>query len=90
MAKTGSYENALELTVKILKIRTPEKFAVITLRFKQCGSTRVMYPKDADGMANSVDTDQVQSNLVYNVCPGLSVQKLRLTAVIKKIFHNSP
>ena len=31
------------------------KIAVIILKFKQCGSNRDMRPKDADGMANSVD-----------------------------------
>ena len=44
-------------TVKILKFRIPEKFAVITLKFEQGGST-IMCPKGADGMANSVDPDQ--------------------------------
>ena len=44
---------------------------------------RVMHPKDADRMANSVDADQTtcsyRSSLiwVYSVCSGLSVQKLR-------------
>ena len=43
-------------TVKILNIRTPKKFAVITLKFKQDGFTE--NPKDAAGIANSVDLDQ--------------------------------
>ena len=34
-------------TVKILKIKSPEKIAVIILTF------RVLCPKDADGIANS-------------------------------------
>ena len=45
---------------------------------------RVMCPKDADQMANSGDPDQTaQSSLiwVYNVCPGLSVQKLGIIMV---------
>ena len=29
----------IEYTLKILKVRTPEKFAVITLKFEQCGFT---------------------------------------------------
>ena len=47
-----------QLTVKILNILTPKKFAVITLKFKQDGLTGVMHPKDAAGIANSVDPDQ--------------------------------
>ena len=43
----------LLFTVKILNIRTPQKFAVITLKFEQDG----LHPKDAAGMANSVDPD---------------------------------
>ena len=47
-------------TVKLLKLRTPETYAVITLKFEQGGFTiyRVMHPNDADRMANSVDPDQ--------------------------------
>ena len=44
----------IALTVKILKIRTPEKFAVIILNFEH----RIMCPKSAGGRANSVDPDQ--------------------------------
>ena len=40
---------------------------------------RVMGPKDADGMANRVDPDQEQPDLVYTFFPGLSVRKLRHT-----------
>ena len=43
-----------------------------------------MCPKDAGGMANSVDLDQTaMSNLirVYTVCPDLSVRKLRIITV---------
>ena len=47
-----------ESTVKLLNIRTPKKFAVITLKFEQDGFRRVMHPKDAAGIANSVDPDQ--------------------------------
>ena len=48
-------------TVKIQKIWTPEKFAKITLKFKQGGFTireMHLHPKDADRMLNSVDSDQ--------------------------------
>ena len=43
-----------------------------------------MHSKDAEGMANSLDPDQIaQSGLiwVYNVCPDLSVRKLRVITV---------
>ena len=47
------------ITVKILKIRTFEKFAVITLKFEQQDfHNRVMLLKDADEIANSVDPYQ--------------------------------
>ena len=39
---------ALVNTIKILKIQTPETFAVVTLKFEQGGFT-----KGADGIANS-------------------------------------
>ena len=49
---------------------------------------RVMSPKDADGMTNSVDPGLIW---VYTICPGLSVRKLRIVTVIVKIgsgfFH---
>ena len=47
-----------ETTVIILKIRTPEKIAIIILKFYY----RVIDPKDADRMANSVDPEE-QSDL---------------------------
>ena len=41
------------VTIKNLKIRTPEKNAVIILKVEQFWfHDRVMRPKDADGMAN--------------------------------------
>ena len=43
-------------TLKILKIRTPENIAVIIL--KLWIYHRVMFPNNADRMANSVDPDQ--------------------------------
>ena len=45
-------------TVKGPNIQTP-KIAVIIIKFDQCDPTmKVMIPKHADGMANSVDPDQ--------------------------------
>ena len=41
----------------MFKILTPEVFAVIILKFEQVGFA-VIRPKDADGIANSVDPDQ--------------------------------
>ena len=58
-----------KVTVKHLNIRTPEKIAVITLRFEQ---HRIMHPKDGDGMVNSVDPDQTvpeQSDLGLHCLP---------------------
>ena len=41
------------------KISDTRKFAVITLKVEQDGLfIRVMHPKDAEGIANSVDPDQ--------------------------------
>ena len=43
---------------------------------------RVMSPDDADGMANSVDPDQIDPlGAVCTVCPGISVRKLRIITV---------
>ena len=40
-----------------------------------------MSPKDAEGIANSVDPDQSSLIWVCTVCPGLSVQKVRIITV---------
>ena len=66
------------LTIKLLKIGAHKKFAVINLKFEQGGFTKSMHPKDADGMANSVDPEE-QSDCT--VCPGISVQKLSIIMV---------
>ena len=54
-----SFVNPTINTVKILKVRTPEKIAVNILKN---GTVSFYYtvksPKDADRMANSVDPDQ--------------------------------
>ena len=47
-------------TVKFLNFQTPENFAVIyRSKFKQRGQTRVFRKKDANGIANSEDPDQI-------------------------------
>ena len=50
-------------TVKLLKIQTLEKIAVIILKAEQDGFTTVMHPKHAEGIANIVDLDQTSSRL---------------------------
>ena len=46
-------------TVKFLKFRTPENFAVNYLKFKKRGqSVLVFRQKDSNGIANSEDPDQ--------------------------------
>ena len=59
------------LTVKILKIWPPKKFAVITLKFEQDDFHREMRPIDKDRMAHSVDPDQslIWFTLARPVCP---------------------
>ena len=52
----------MKLTVKFLNT---QKIAVIILKFEQCGR-RVMSPKGADGMANSVDPDQTAPRGVWS------------------------
>ena len=56
-----------------------------------CLYHRVLSPKDADGMANSVDPDQIAANLiwVYTVCAGLYVQKVRIIMVLQCIIINT-
>ena len=49
------------LYVKSEKFGHPKENSVIILKFYQCGLPRVMRPKDADGIANSVDPDQTAS-----------------------------
>ena len=48
-----------------------------------------MHPKDAEGIANSVDPDQAAPSLIWvcTVCPDLSVRKLRnITVEFDKFF----
>ena len=50
-------------TVKILKFGTPQTIAIIVLKIEKFDVTfSIMHPKDADGMANSVDPDQTASS----------------------------
>ena len=44
---------------KILKFGTPQTIAIIVLKIEKFDA--LMHPKDADGMANSVDPDQTAS-----------------------------
>ena len=50
-------DSYITMNIKIKKIRTPQKIAVIILKFEQCGLQRVICPNDADRMAISVDPD---------------------------------
>ena len=54
-------------TVKFPEYSDTRKIAVIILKFEQRGST-VMSPKDAHGMANSVDPDLGLHNLPRHIC----------------------
>ena len=69
-------------TVKILKIRTPKIFALITLKVEQdCISLRVMRPKDADRMENSVDPEQTApSSPCTQTCLSKNLGSLRYFA----------
>ena len=50
-------------TVKILKFGTPQTIAIIVLKNRKVWrNIALMHPKDADGMANSVDPDQTASS----------------------------
>ena len=52
-------KRADKVTVKFLNFRTPENFAVNTLKFKQKSQTlRYFIKKIAKGIANSEDPDQ--------------------------------
>ena len=50
-------------TIKILKFGTPQTIAIIVLKIEKVWcNIALMHPKDADGMANSVDPDQTASS----------------------------
>ena len=57
-------------TVKFLNFRTPESFAVNYLKFRQRPNHRVFCQKDANGIANSEDPEQEQSDLGLHCLPG--------------------
>ena len=82
----GYATSVLQRTVKILKFRTPQKIGCNHPKIWTSWLYRwVMHPKDADGIANSVDPDQTaRSSLIWvcTVCPGLSVRKLRNITVV--------
>ena len=63
---TTSDDDSLRLrwaTVKILKFGTPQTIAIIVLKIEKVWcNIALMHPKDADGMANSVDPDQTASS----------------------------
>ena len=46
-------------TVKFLNFQTPENFAVIYLKFKKRLNLRLFHQKDAYGISNSEDPDQI-------------------------------
>ena len=51
------------ITVKILKFGTPQTIANIRPKNRKVWcNIALMHPKDADGMANSVDPDQTASS----------------------------
>ena len=53
----------LSFTVKTLKFGTPQTIAIIVLKTEKFDvNIALMYPKDADGMANRVDPDQTASS----------------------------
>ena len=52
------YQTKTFVTVKILKFGTPQTIAIIVIKNSNIA---LMHPKDADGMANSVDPDQTAS-----------------------------
>ena len=68
----GLIEPENVFTIKILKIWTLEKNAIVILKFERCVFLHtVMHPKDEVGMANSVDPDQnaPQSDLGLHCLP---------------------
>ena len=51
------------------KFRTPKMFAVINLKFKQRGQTVEYFVKNTNGIANSEDPEQEQSDLGLHCLP---------------------
>ena len=77
------------------KISDTRKFAVITLKVEQDGfSWRVMHPKDAEGVANSVDPDQTApvgavwsgSALFAQICLSENLGTLRFNSQIETLL----
>ena len=58
----NTYVLVYGITVKILKFGTPQTITIIVLKNRKVWcNIALMHPKDADGMANSVDPDQTAS-----------------------------
>ena len=53
-----SSEETCTLQIKVLNFQTPKMFAKILLKQTKMFFHRELYPKGANGMANSVDPDQ--------------------------------
>ena len=71
------------VTVKLLKIRIPEKIAVITLNLEQCG---FIVESCVQTMSTELQTVKTLIRLgglmwVCSVCPDRSVRKLRIITV---------
>ena len=68
-------------TIKFLNFWTPENFALINLKFKQRGQN---HKKDANGIANSEDSDQTAPRMIWvcTVCSDLYVPKLKTIMVM--------
>ena len=66
----------MKYTAKLLKI------TVIILKWLIWIFHRVTRPNDADGMANSVDPDQIAPLWVCTVCPDLFVRNFRNITVL--------
>ena len=81
------YDTCLKVfTVKILTIRTPKKFAVITLKFEQDALPKSKAPKRWSRNCKqcrpwSDCSSRSSLTWVCTVFPGLSVQKLRIITV---------
>ena len=75
------------ITIKLLKIRTPEKLLYYPKIRTMWLYFRIMRPNDADGIANSVDPDQEQSDLGLHCLPRPSEN---LGSLRKQTFQRFP
>ena len=81
LACHGSF--VIKHSVKLLKIRTPETFAVNNKIWKRWRYHRLMGPTDVDGMAHSVYPDQTASLGAVWSGSTLFAQELRIITVRK-------